>query len=357
MVVEAGYSGSMGHHLATNLVNLNQMDPKVFYGYVNRLGFDNAYNLMNKDINSPEARAAGVPFPYVGFKGNVGQSLRPYPQYQGINTGGDGGDRSGNSTYHALVVKWEKRYSSGLTFLNSYVFSKFFTDAERLNASSNGAMDQYNRRLEKSLSGNDQTHNFKFSYSYELPLGKGKQFLSQGILGQVIGGWRIAGISTYASGTPVAIYPGYGLPLYANSSNRVTILDYNGWRAKTATGKFDPFKDRWYDPALFSATPVLAGNAPASGYKGIVLKDKFGVSTVRNPKERYPWGFNESVSLARTFRFTERLSIELRGEAFNVFNRVQWQGPNTDISSNDFGRVFGQNNSPRQMQLAAKIEF
>ncbi len=170
-------------------------------------------------------------------------------------------------------------------------------------------------------------------------------------------GWRIAGINTYASGTPVAINPGYGLPLYANSNNRVTILDYNGWRAKTATGKFDPFKDRWYDPRLFNATPVFAANAPKSGVKGIVLKDQFGVSTVRNPKERYPWGFNESVSLARTFRFTERLSMELRGEAFNVLNRVQWQGPNTDISSNDFGRVFGQANNPRQMQLAAKIEF
>ena len=77
---------------------------------------------------------------------SVRQALRPYPQYLDINTGADGGDRSGRSSYHAFILRGEKRYASGLTFLTSYVFSKTVTlRSDRANAGDGRAMNQFNR--------------------------------------------------------------------------------------------------------------------------------------------------------------------------------------------------------------------
>jgi len=355
-VVELGYNSSLGHHLVTNLVNINQVDPNLLFNtYAGRLGFQNANNLFNQNINSPAARAANVPIPFAGFNGSVAQALRPYPQYRTLNTAGDGGDRSGNSTYHAVVVKWEKRYSSGLSFLNSYVFSKMFTDAEALNAGSNGSMNHYNRRLEKALSRSDVTHNFKFAYSYELPFGKGKAFATTGPLAQIVGGWRFAGIHTYNSGAPMQMFSGYGFPIFANSANRPTVTSYEGWRSSAASGgSFDPNRDRWFDLGAFNAIP--SASAP-SGAKVWVNRESFGNMTVRNPKLRFPWNVNESISISRTFKAGERFSFDLRGEAFNLLNRVVWGGPDLGMTSQNFGRVFNQGNSPRQMQLGLKIQF
>ncbi len=353
-VIEVGYSGTMGHHLTTNMVALNRVQPDIWYGYLNKLGGD--VEKTRALMTTPIAQAdptLGIPMPYPGFTGVVGQALKPYPQFNNIVTGGDGGDRSGNSTYHALVVKWEKRYSSGLTFLNSYVFSKFFTDAEAANAQSSGAMDQFNRQIDKTLSWNDRTHNFKFSYSYELPFGRGKRFLASGIGNHLLGGWRIAGIHTYVSGAPMSLSPGYS-PIYSEN-NRVSVTDYNGWQAQWQGDKFDPFKDlSWFDKSVINKTPQ--GSTPA-GSKVWVLQNGFGNSTVRNPKLRNPWALTENVSLARSFRITERFRLDIRGEGFNLFNRVQWAAPDTGITSNNFGRVTGQDNLPRQMQLGMKLFF
>jgi len=78
MVAEIGYNATMGHHLTTNQVDLNQLDPKIFESYVKKLGFDSAYALMNAQITSASAQAAGVPYPYPSFRGTVGQALRPF---------------------------------------------------------------------------------------------------------------------------------------------------------------------------------------------------------------------------------------------------------------------------------------
>jgi hypothetical protein len=353
MVIEVGYNATMGRHLTTNQVNMNQADPQVFYSYVNKLGFDGAFNLMSQNISSAAARAAGVPYPYSTFNGSVSQALRPYPQYGSINTAADGGDRSGNSTYHALIVKFEKRYSSGLTFLTSHVLSKMFSTAEGANASSGGSMDNYNLKLEKALSWSDQTHVFKFNYSYELPFGKGRRYVVAGILGRIVGGWRVAGVQSYYSASPMSISPGYSLRI-PGAGNRISVADYIGWRATPKSGKFDPYVDKWWEVSVMNKTP--ATSVP-SGAKVWVAKEVFGNAAQRNPKERGPWGFNENVSVARTFRFTENIRADLRWEAFNLLNRMRWGGPDSGLTSNNFGLVRSQANTPRQMQFGIKLSF
>jgi hypothetical protein len=352
-VASVGYNATMGHHLTTNIVAMNQVDPALFNQYVSKLGTAAAINLFNASITSPEAVANGIQKPYPEFTGSVRQALRPFPQYADINTGGDGGDRSGNSSYHAFVATLEKRYSSGLQILSSYVVSKLFTDAETANADTGAAMNHYNRSLEKALSRNDQTHNIKFNYSYELPFGPGRRYAATGLLGQIVGGWRVAGIQNYYSGIPLPVLsPGYNLPLFGN--NRASVADYEGWRAPIKGDKFDPNVDRWWSAAVVNAARVQG--AP-SGAKVYVLESLYGNGVKRNPKERSPWTLAENLSIARTFRFTERVKMDFRWEMFNAFNRVRWGIPNSDITSPTFGLVNTLGNTPRQMQFGLKVEF
>ena len=108
-------------------------------------------------------------------------------------------------------------------------------------------MNHFNREAEKGLSAFDQTHSIKFNYSYELPFGPDKKYLREGVAAAVFGGWRIAGVHAYASGYPLTVFPGYGLPLNAGD-NRITVLDYEGWRAPTQGDDFNPLVDLWWDP-------------------------------------------------------------------------------------------------------------
>jgi hypothetical protein len=356
-MVEASYNAQLGRHLTTNLLSLNQIDPEIFYGFVRQYGAAGAINLMNSRMDSTVARQAGIPYPYPAFPGSqpVRQALRPYPQYLDINTGGDGGDRSGRSNYHAFILRGEKRYASGLTFLTSYVFSKSTTlRSDRANAGDGRAMNQFNRNAELSLSAFDQPHVFKVNYSYELPFGPRRPFLNEGVLSNIVGGWRVAGVHSYASGYPLSVFPGYGLPLFGGE-NRLTVLDYTGWRAPTQGNSFNPLVDLWWNPANFNRTPVDT-IAQLQGFKGGVLTAAFGNALVRNPHERGPWLLNENLSIARTFAI-QKTRLEFRFEAFNLFNRVIWGSPDSTITSANFGRVTSQANAPRQMQLGLRLEF
>ena len=253
------------------------------------------------------------------------------------------------------MLKGEKRYGSGLTFLTSYVFSKTFSlRSDRANAGDGRAMNQFNRDAEKGLSAFDQTHVIKLNYSYELPFGPGRPFLKSGAVSKLVGGWRIAAVHSYASGFPLTVFPGYGLPLNGGE-NRITVLDYNGWRAPTQGGSFDPLVDLWWDPALFRRDPVDSVDQ-LQGYKGGVLRADFGNATVRNPKARGPWFLSENISVARTFGPSKR-HCEFRLEVFNLLDRKIWGAPDSTITSANFGRITTLANSPRQMQLGLRFEF
>lgn len=343
-VVEAGYNANVGTHLQTRLINLNQTPTQYLNQFVQQYGADQALALLRADINSPQARAANIPIPYPSFVNQrlrtVAQALRPFPQYQNINTGDQNGDKSGHSTYHALVLKLDRRYASGLTFNWNYVFSKLLTDSDNYFANTvTAAQDQYNRRLEKSIGAFDQTHQFKISTLYELPFGKGKRWASHGFLSYAIGGWRVSAIQIYSSGYPIALARNNPLPIN-NAQTRPLIDSYDNWRAPIKGDKFDPAVDRFFNPASqFPAQPIAA----------------FGNATRYNPKVRGFWNNNENVSLAKTFSLRENLRIDLRGEAFNVLNRTVFGTGNNNLNAADFGVVTNQVNTPRQMQVALKI--
>lgn len=348
---EVGYSGVMGQHLQSQLLDYNQISPS----YLTAFGsVAQSLVVLNSKVGSATANAAGIKAPYAGFSGTVAQSLRPYPQYNVIDTYAGQGDHSGHSTYHALILKFQKRYSAGLILQSSYVFSKLLTDSDSA-WGSGYAVDQFNRRLEKSIGAYDVTHDFKLSAVYDLPFGKGRRYATSGPAAWVIGGWRVSSINLYASGTPVGVSTSYSLPIYASGDASATrqpayVTSYTGWQPNYS-GKFDPSIDHFF-------VPYGTGPFPLQG-SGTAL-NLFGNETRFNPKLRLFPNLNENMSATKTFPIRESIRLEFRAEAFNVFNRVRFGTGSTQLQSQTFGVLSGsasQINTPRQLQLALKLYF
>jgi outer membrane receptor protein involved in Fe transport len=344
-VLELAYNASVGTHLQTGLVNINQLPTPILDSLMARFGPQQTVSLLNSAAGGTLARQAGIALPYANFTNssiqrttrNVAQSLRPYPQYLSVRTGNQGGDKSGHSSYHAMVIKAERRYSAGLTFQWNYTLSKLLTDSDSYDGSS-VSQDQYNRRLEKSIGRFDQTHAMKMSTIYELPIGKGRRWMnSGGVVNAILGGWRIGAIQSYFSGFPIQLSRNNPLPIF-NGGTRPFITSYDNWRAPLKGGEFDPAADRFLERSVFPAQPIAFGNA-----------------TKYNPKVREFPIFNENISVAKSFPIGESRRVDFRWEAFNLFNRVRFGTGSTSLNSNTFGVVTNQGNDARQMQVALKV--
>jgi hypothetical protein len=364
MLMEVGYNGVVGSHLQAQLLDYNQDNPSLLtkFGSVQQSTL-----VLNSQVGSALANQYGITAPYPGFKGTVKQALRPFPQYTLIDTYGGQGDHSGHSTYHSGMVRFEKRAGGGLTVQASYVFSKLLTNADSYwgnaiggntsNLNGGGgcclAADQYNRGLEKSIGEFDVTHDFKAGIVYDVPFGKGRRYLTHGPASWILGNWGINGVLTYASGLPAGVTSSYLLPLYGASNGRSIpyVNSYTGWQPNW-NGKFDPTVDSFTVPYGTGPFP-LQGSASATD-------NSFGNETRFNPKFRQFPNLNENISVARTFPIKESLRLELRAEAFNVFNRVRFGTGSLQLQDQNFGRLLSSSdllNSPRQLQMALKLYF
>jgi hypothetical protein len=198
--------------------------------------------------------------------------------------------------------------------------------------------------LQKSLSADDQTHLLRYSVSYELPVGKGQRFVNHGPMSYLIGNWTIAETAEYSSGLPLGVTTGTTLPI-GGGADRPFITSYNNWRAPY-TGSFNPFGDLWWQASAFDQEPTS------------VLQSVLGDATVLNPKTRLPWNLNENISLARIIPIRESLRLTLRFEAYDLLNRVIWAAPSSSALNNAaFGEIRAQSNTPRQLQVVAKLVF
>ena len=337
IVFEAGYNATIGAHLVAGLKDINQVP----FSVMERLG----RNVLTTNVNSSAAIGAGVTRPYSNIDCDfsrtcqpvsVAQALRPFPQYLTIQTRSGAGDKSGHSSYHAMVLKLEKAYSAGLTLQGSYVLSKLLTDADSYDAD-NEAIDHYNRGLEKSIGQYDITHNIKFSYIYELPFGRGRRWLNNTPAHWVLGGWRASGVHFYSSGFPIALGNSVNFPNFGG--NRATATSYNGWNAPRDNPNWLG-NDRFFvEPSYFGPQPTeITGNV-----------------TRFNPKSRMPWQNEVNFSIAKTFPIKEAIRLDLRWEMFNAFNTPRFGTGSTNIQAPNFGQVTGTLNGPRRMQLALKL--
>jgi hypothetical protein len=210
-----------------------------------------------------------------------------------------------------MVAKLSRRFHNGLTFEWNYSLSKLLTDSDNQVAGNGTTQDQYNRRLEKSIGGYDQTHSLKFSTVYELPFGRGRRFLgsSRGFVNTVVGGWRIAGIANYASGFPIRLMRNNILPIF-NGDTRPAVTSYDNWRAPLKGDHFDPNVDRFLDASAFPAQPTGFGNA-----------------TRNNPKVRSFPILNENLSMAKTLLLAKNSSSIFAGKRLiSLTGRCSGQG-------------------------------
>jgi hypothetical protein len=334
-LLDLGYVGQRGTALPSGLENLNQVDFKYL-----SLG-----NTLNADINSAAARAAGVSLPYPGFTGSVSQALRPYPQYSDVR---NLYQPIGWSTYNAMQMRLQRRFSAGISFLAAYTLSKSIVSGGGYtglgdDAAGSRPLDTNNRGLEKRLAGFDTPHNLVLSWGYELPFGRGKRFIAGagGLTNVLLGGWQVNAIHRYVSGTPIGVSGGGVIPL-SNGGNRPNRVLGVSARTDVSRGGFDPARDRYLDINAFSQpAPFTIGNAPP------VLGD------VRN------FGLlNEDFSILKDFSLYEAHRIQFRAEFFNVLNRVVFGSPSANLNAPaTFGRIGGQSNAPRNIQLALKYVF
>jgi hypothetical protein len=339
-VFEAAYNATIGAHLVAGLKRYNQLPFSVYQ----ELGRD----VLAANMNSPLARNAGLVRPYANIDCqfsatcapvSVAQALRPFPQFREIDTRAGHGDKSGHSSYHSMVLKLEKRATSGLTMQGSYVFSKMLTDADSTDGD-NSAIDHYNRRLEKSIGQYDLTHNLKMTYIYELPIGRGKALLNSGIASLILGNWRIAGTHFYSSGFPLTLTNSNNYLIF-NGRGAATVTTYDGWIVNHDNADWKG-SDRYFQQASFFGAQPL---------------DRLGNATRFNPKARQPWNFNENFSLAKSFPIKESVRVDFRWEMFNAFNRFRPSPGSQNVQDPNFGRVQGQLNGPRRMQFGLKLYF
>ena len=342
MTVEVDYNGVYGSHLQAGLLNPNQVPMSVVNDLVARFGAVGARDLLNSNVTSAAAVAAGIRPPYPSFTNatvqrsrTVGQALRPYPQYLNINVQSGGGDKTGRSHYHAGVVKVNKRLSGGLSIQGSYAFSRIMTDADSFSGST-GSLDAARPELEWSVGRFDQPHTIKLNTVYELPFGEGKRWLTGGAANRILGGWRVAVIQAYSSGFPIGVTSNAPLNIF-NGTNRPNATGAD-WRAPIAGSSFDPIVDKFLNRAAFVQPVGELGDAPRM-----------------NPDVRRFWNLTENLSVAKSIKAGQGLDMDIRVEAFNIFNRIVWGAPETNFSSNNFGVISTQANTPRQMQLGVKL--
>jgi hypothetical protein len=327
------------------LLNVNQLNSKYVYDPV-------VNPLRNLAINSPAVIAAGFTKPYPSFPDNLAleRALRPFPQYANINTWSGNGDRSGHSTYHAAIVKIERRVSTGVYLQGSYVFSKLITDSDIVDAGQARALDQYNRKWEKSVGAFDLPHNFKFSYILDAPIGKGRKWDLGGIGNAIIGGWRLSAIHVYTSGQPIQLTGG-AVSLGGRSAALVKTLD--GWVVDAPDNP--NYRATTGYTSYFAPVCSIAAFCNAAG-QVVPQTNTLGNAPRFNGKARRASILNENASLQKSFQFTERFRLDFRWEVFNLFNRVILGGPDSGITSQTFGRITSAG-PPRQMQFGLKLYF
>jgi hypothetical protein len=240
-------------------------------------------------------------------------------------------DGDGTSHYNALQAKVEKRFSSGLSFLAAYTWSKTMDDTTTL-------VDPYNDKLNYALSSGfklvDIPQNFVFSYTYELPFGRGKRSANSfsGVTDRLVSGWSINGIMTFQSGQPLEVTVANNLLNNNGYSNPANITCSSVPMPKTAVS--------WVDTSCFSAPlPYTFGNS--------------GVGHVRGPGVDN-WDF----SLAKdTVAGSERRRLRLEADFFNLFNTAHFSNPNTTLGNAGFGTISSDRLPARLIQLGAKFTF
>jgi hypothetical protein len=328
MVVEVAYAGSKITHVGIPDTNINQltaeqlaqgnsllqMVPNPFFGQIPR----------SSSLGDPMIPRA--------------QLLRPYPRFTTVSLYRN---NVGNTSYHALQAKLEKRFSRGLSFLIGYTRSQLIDDAGSVFDASivTGPVanfpvaDSFNRVLERDVSTGDITNVFVASFTYELPMGKGRGLNLSGIADKLFGGWNINGMIWLQSGMPFPVTQLTNFNAFAGFGTQRPDLPRNPNLPadERATG-------RWFDTSAFTVAPQFTiGNSS------------------RNPVRGPGYSMADIAFIKRTY-LGEVMNFEFRTEIFNLTNTPPLANPNGVLGNAAFGTITSAGD-PRVIQFGLKLNF
>jgi hypothetical protein len=403
LIFTLGYIGQVAQNLRSgDLSNINNIDTKYF----------GAGDLIsNSKYQIPEGGSLeGVNAPYSTFAGAVGQALRPFPQYDYIQ-GDCCLENLGHSTYNAMVVSLARRFRNGFNLQASYTWSKDLTDADSAIPFSYVSGNQLEQaegssllKLNKAVSAQNIPQQFSLSYLYQLPFGHGKKYLSGNrALDLLVGGWQVGAIQRYQSGQPIGFGCATGIPFYQNcvtfdagpTSKQGTDFASAAYK-KNKNGPSYFNQQSWFKPAFRAPGTNNSGSyvdpgvpmadaafvdenregAPGLGWARPFTPDcgnpnqgdpcsslPYHLGNLRRETEAItgPLYLAEDVSLLKDFHLTQKTTFQLKGEAFDIFNRHRMGLPNLNPGASSgsfaFGVPGGVDYGPRNMQVTGKFTF
>ena len=334
-VLEVNYTGSRGVHLYSPYTSLSPLPLQYWNG-------PNA--LTRTQLN------AAVPNPFFGYitepkavnlNGRTIQQYRLFrnmPQYDGVS-GSD--PNTADSNYHGMQVKLEKRFSSGLSLLTHYTWSKMIDDVSVTDGNltwlggSTSLQNPLNFAGERSLSQHDVKHRFVLTGAYELPFGQKRRFGSNmnRLTDAVLGGWELSGFATLQSGFPLQVSQSGGT--LWNGTQRPNLVGdpaTSGDIYSRLNGYFNQSSFTRPNPDVFgSAARVLNIRGP-----GVKMMD---------------------LALLKNWRIKEKQSAQFRLEASNALNHPIFSDPPTAYGASNFGVISGTKVGSRSVQLGFKYYF
>jgi hypothetical protein len=274
-----------------------------------------------------------------------------------------------NSTYNALQFDVRKRTRNGMAFQFNYTYSKALGDGAGDNQTRlEPLLDNHNLKLEHSREPFDLTHVLKANYSVNLPFGKGTRFDGGRFLNQVIGGWNLAGIFTSESGTAFSILSGRGTYNRAGRSAINTVsTNLTKSQLDAITGFFMTANGPYFiAPGVINTDGRGAATDGSTPFAGQVFfnPDPGSIGTLNRRWFSGPWNTAFDMGASKSFRYKDRHTVQLRAEAFNVFNHPTFYAGNESssvtrftVNNTTFGRSTSTFYAPRVMQLSLRYSF
>jgi hypothetical protein len=328
-VVNVGYFGSKGTHLI-GAFELNEIPPGAA---LNARCASGTNTLQTPGVVTVPCQVAGTYFGGTvnGVASAILDQIRPYRGYRSINII----TPQFNSNYHSLQTMLARRFSGASQVNVAYTWAKNLTDnqTDRSSAPENS----YNIRLDRGRATLDRRHIFTANYIYELPFMKEQH----GFVGKALGGWQVTGLVTLQSGLPFTITTNYdaaglgNIPALVAGNRPNLICDPN----ENAPHTFEQF----FNVSCVQPNPTAAGIANVLGNAGRGVID--GPPTKR-----------VDFSLFKNIRFGERYRLQLRGEAFNIFNHTNFRTINGNSTQGTYNQVTAVRD-PRNIQLGIKFYF
>jgi hypothetical protein len=267
-------------------------------------------------------------------------SLRPYPDIGSVA----GTATFGSGNYNAMTVKFEKRMSNGLQFINSYTYGHALADSGTPLSGSQGlyTKDPLNYASSYTNASWDIRHNFTSAFNYDIPFGKGKSFGANlnRPMNTLLGNWQVNGILTLHTGQPFTLVaPASACQGVFNDGGSCSpnLVAGTSANAAPANGR-NP--SEWFNTANITAPGALS-------------EGNLGLQTNYGPPTR-----TLDFSIFKNFALTERFAVQFRGEATNIGNTPQFSVPDNTLGDANFGKVTStQTGSERHIQFSLRVQF